>query len=235
MEVFCPVLEFWEEKRTFVKVKGDNFVKVKGGNMNFFKKKTNPNKIDRGPSSIPMWPELKTINKIDCGPSSIPKLKSRSHWGKKSTRMLNDRILYLARISIYSIISPFWHAEVHMDLRNDNDYMIGHFLFSTRTLPNGSMFHLIALDRLSFSKESTLSFQIINCFKLFSVHSFYYTSRYNNISRYITKWMKKIKTTYNLEWRKYKKNMGSIIIEKRNNYLIIITVYTEIQIVWGLI
>jgi hypothetical protein len=43
------------------------------------------------------------------------------------------------------------------------------------------------------------------------VHPFCYASRYNNMSRYIVKWMKKIKTTYNLERRQY-------MVVKMNKY-----------------
>ena len=39
---------------------------------------------------------------------------------------------------------------------------------------------------------------------IFLVHPFCYTSRYNNMSRYIAKWMnKKVKSTYNLKLREY--------------------------------
>jgi hypothetical protein len=56
---------------------------------------------------------------------------------------------------------------------------------------------LLAMFQIKKEKEITLTLL---------VHLFYDASRYDNISRYIIKWMnKKVKMIYNLERRKYLK------------------------------
>ena len=56
---------------------------------------------------------------------------------------------------------------------------------------------------------------------IFLVHLICYAFRYNNMSRYIAKWMnKKVKATYNLEWREYvSRKAGTTYNLKQMEYL----------------